>query len=209
LPTTTRLSSAAANAAIALCGQRLILLQTCNVNLRRVTGRTSPSLDFDGWCGGHPTTNEPDSHSTGFGAMARLRCICGKRCWRSPQSLRWCCGCSATGLSVESSLSVDDTNRGKLFLETHQVKFVLAQFVDIHGTAKTKAVPLHFEDILDRCWLRGFRGLGTGMQPNSPDFMAVGDPSTLSLVPWMPGFAHGLRWACSRDYDTRFVLLPD
>jgi len=29
------------------------------------------------------------------------------------------------------------------------VKFVLAQFVDIHGTAKTKVPASHFEDILD------------------------------------------------------------
>jgi glutamine synthetase len=101
----------------------------------------------------------------------------------------------------------------KLFLETHQVKFVLAQFVDIHGTAKTKAVPVsHFEDILDPgAGFAGFAVWGLGMQPNSPDFMAVGDPSTLSLVPWMPGFArmvcvghvHGQPY----DYDTRFVLL--
>jgi len=34
----------------------------------------------------------------------------------------------------------------KAFLETNQVKFVLAQFVDIHGVAKTKAVPVeHFK----------------------------------------------------------------
>ena len=35
------------------------------------------------------------------------------------------------------------------FLKKHGVKYVLAQFVDIHGVAKTKAVPAsHFEDIL-------------------------------------------------------------
>jgi len=37
----------------------------------------------------------------------------------------------------------------KAFLEANQIKFVLAQFVDIHGVAKTKAVPVeHFEDII-------------------------------------------------------------
>jgi len=30
----------------------------------------------------------------------------------------------------------------KAFLEANQIKFVLAQFVDIHGVAKTKAVPV-------------------------------------------------------------------
>lgn len=101
----------------------------------------------------------------------------------------------------------------KQFLEDNQVKFVLAQFVDIHGVAKTKAVPAtHFEDILDPgAGFAGFAVWGLAMQPNSPDFLAVGDPSTLSLVPWMPGFA---RVACighvhgqPYPYDARFVLM--
>lgn len=101
----------------------------------------------------------------------------------------------------------------KQFLEKHQVKFILAQFVDIHGAAKTKAVPAsHFDDILSPgAGFAGFAVWGLAMQPNSPDFMAVGDPSTLSLVPWMPGFA---RMVCVGNvkgqpypYDTRFVLL--
>jgi len=101
----------------------------------------------------------------------------------------------------------------KQFLEDNQVKFVLAQFVDIHGVAKTKAIPAtHFEDILNPgAGFAGFAVWGLAMQPNSPDFLAVGDPSTLSLVPWMPGFA---RVACvghvhgqPYPYDTRFVLI--
>ena len=101
----------------------------------------------------------------------------------------------------------------KQFLEDNQVKFVLAQFVDIHGVAKTKAVPAtHFEDILNPgAGFAGFAVWGLAMQPNSPDFLAVGDPSTLSLVPWMPGFA---RVACvghvhgqPYPYDARFVLM--
>lgn len=72
----------------------------------------------------------------------------------------------------------------KQFLEKHQVKFILAQFVDIHGTAKTKAVPAsHFDDILSPgAGFAGFAVWGLAMQPNSPDFMAVGDPSTLSTL---------------------------
>lgn len=101
----------------------------------------------------------------------------------------------------------------KQFLEDNQVKFVLAQFVDIHGVAKTKAIPAtHFEDILNPgAGFAGFAVWGLAMQPNSPDFLAVGDPSTLSLVPWMPGFA---RVACvghvhgqPYPYDTRYVLI--
>lgn len=101
----------------------------------------------------------------------------------------------------------------KQFLEDNQVKFILAQFVDIHGTAKTKAVPAsHYEDILDPgAGFAGFAVWGLAQQPNSPDFMAVGDPATLSIVPWMPGFA---RMVCVGNvkgepypYDSRFVLM--
>jgi len=101
----------------------------------------------------------------------------------------------------------------KKFLADHQVKFVLAQFVDIHGVAKTKAVPAsHFDDILDPgAGFAGFALWGLGMQPNSPDFLAVGDPETLTLVPWMPGYA---RMACvghvrgqPYGYDARFILM--
>lgn len=99
------------------------------------------------------------------------------------------------------------------FLADHQVKFVLAQFVDIHGVAKTKAVPAaHFEDILNPgAGFAGFAVWGLAMQPNSPDFLAVGDPSTLSLVPWMPGFARvvcvGHVQGKPYPYDARFVLM--
>lgn len=101
----------------------------------------------------------------------------------------------------------------KTFLEAHQVKFILAQFVDIHGVAKTKAVPVsHFEDILHPgAGFAGFAVWGLGMDPHSPDYMAVGDLSTLSLVPWMPGFA---RIVCvghvngqPYPYDARYVLM--
>lgn len=101
----------------------------------------------------------------------------------------------------------------KTFLEAHQVKFILAQFVDIHGVAKTKAVPAsHFEDILaPGAGFAGFAVWGLGMDPHSPDYMGVGDLSTLSLVPWMPGFA---RIVCvghvkgkPYPYDARYVLM--
>ena len=95
----------------------------------------------------------------------------------------------------------------KQFLAEQQVKYVLAQFVDIHGSAKTKAVPVsHFDDILTA----GFAVWGLGIEPHGPDFMAVGDLSTLSLVPWQPGYA---RIACDGHVkgqpwvlDTRVVL---
>jgi len=83
----------------------------------------------------------------------------------------------------------------KKFLKDNQVKFILAQFVDIHGTAKAKAVPAdHLDMVLtDGAGFAGFALWGFGMGPHGPDYMAVGDLDTLSLMPWVPGYA---RMAC-------------
>ena len=84
----------------------------------------------------------------------------------------------------------------KQFLKKNAVRFVLAQFVDIHGSAKSKAVPTpHFEDLLTTgAGFAGFAIWGLGMGPHGPEYTAVGDLSTLSLIPWMPGYA---RIACN------------
>lgn len=83
----------------------------------------------------------------------------------------------------------------KNFLNDHDIKFILAQFVDIHGSAKGKSVPAQHLDMVltDGAGFAGYALWGLGMGPHGPDFMAVGDPDTLSLVPWMPGYA---RMAC-------------
>lgn len=100
----------------------------------------------------------------------------------------------------------------KQFLSAHNVKFVLAQFVDIHGSAKTKAVPAeHLDDVLTAgAGFAGFAIWGLGMGPHGPDYMAVGDLTTLSLMPWLPGYA---RIACDGhvkgkpyEFDSRVVL---
>lgn len=82
-------------------------------------------------------------------------------------------------------------DEAKRFLQENRIKFVLAQFVDLHGVAKAKAVPVgHFEDILtDGAGFAGFAVWGLGQEPHDPDYLAVGDLSTLSLVPWQPGYA--------------------
>lgn len=98
------------------------------------------------------------------------------------------------------------------FLKDNSVSYVLAQFVDIHGVAKTKSVPVsHFEDILTGgAGFAGFAVWGMGMAPHDADYMGVGDLDTLSLVPWQPGYA---RIVCDGRvkgkpyaYDTRYVL---
>ena len=85
--------------------------------------------------------------------------------------------------------------QAKQWFEKHQSRYVLAQFVDIHGAAKAKAVPVEHYDmvITDGAGFAGFAVWGLGMGPHGPDFMGVGDPTTICDVPWMPGFA---RMAC-------------
>jgi glutamine synthetase len=77
------------------------------------------------------------------------------------------------------------------FIEQHKIRYLLAQFVDIHGAAKAKAVPVeHLEMVLtDGAGFAGFALWGFGMGPEGPDYMAVGDLSTLQNIPWMPGYA--------------------
>ncbi|MBC7779597.1 MAG: type III glutamate--ammonia ligase [Proteobacteria bacterium] len=98
------------------------------------------------------------------------------------------------------------------FLKDHGIRFILAQFVDLHGAAKAKAVPAsHVDDLLGAgAGFAGFAVLGLGMGPHGPDFMAVGDPTTLKPMPWMDGYA---RMACyghvkgkPYPYDARVAL---
>jgi glutamine synthetase len=77
------------------------------------------------------------------------------------------------------------------FLEQNKIRYVLAQFVDIHGSAKAKAVPVEHLDMVltDGAGFAGFALWGFGMGPEGPDYMAVGDLATLQVIPWMPGYA--------------------
>ncbi|WP_020680799.1 type III glutamate--ammonia ligase [Marinobacterium rhizophilum] len=79
---------------------------------------------------------------------------------------------------------------GKIITDT-KIKYVLAQFVDIHGVAKTKSVPArNLMDVVEKgAGFAGFAVWGLGMEPHGPDFLARGDLSTLSAVPWQPGYA--------------------
>src|SRR5476649_2970783 len=72
------------------------------------------------------------------------------------------------------------------YLTQRGVKYVLAQFVDIHGVAKAKSVPVaHLKGVLEAgAGFAGFAIWGVGITPNGPDYMAVGDLSTLTVVPW-------------------------
>lgn len=98
------------------------------------------------------------------------------------------------------------------FIADNDIKYVLAQFVDIHGVAKTKSVPAScLMDVVETgAGFAGFAVWGMGMEPHGPDFMARGDLNTLSIVPWQPGYA---RIVCEgyvngepHPYDSRVVL---
>jgi glutamine synthetase len=91
--------------------------------------------------------------------------------------------------------SPSNAEEARAWLEQHQIKYVLAQFVDIHGSAKAKAVPAeHLRMVLEEgAGFAAFAIWGMGMGPEGADYMAVGDPTTLAPMPWMPGYA---RIAC-------------
>jgi glutamine synthetase len=84
-----------------------------------------------------------------------------------------------------------NSTQAQEFLRKHEIRFVLAQFVDIHGVAKAKAVPVEHLDMVlgDGAGFAGFALWGFGMGPHGPDYMAIGDLDTLTAVPWMPGYA--------------------
>ncbi|WP_077530961.1 type III glutamate--ammonia ligase [Vreelandella utahensis] len=97
-------------------------------------------------------------------------------------------------------------------LAENDIHYVLAQFVDIHGVAKTKSVPANclMNVVEDGAGFAGFAVWGLGIEPHGPDFMARGDLDTLTPIPWQPGYA---RLACTgyvnnepHPYDSRYVL---
>ena len=117
-----------------------------------------------------------------------------------------------TASDLAAPLRFDTATAAQAHLAARGVSYVLAQFVDIHGVAKAKSVPLaHLNSILtDGAGFAGFAIWGVGIQPHGPDFMAVGDLQTISLVPWQPGLARivceghvdGAPW----PFDSRVVL---
>ena len=71
-------------------------------------------------------------------------------------------------------------------LDEREIEFLLAQFVDVHGTAKVKMVPrASFDDLIDVG--AGFAGAavwGAGQGPHSHDMMARIDLSSFTPLPW-------------------------
>jgi glutamine synthetase len=102
--------------------------------------------------------------------------------------------------------------QAKAWCAERGIRYLLAQFVDIHGAAKAKAVPVEHLDMVldDGAGFAGFALWGLGMGPHGPDYMARGDLASLAPMPWMSGFA---RLACDGhvkgepyEYCSRVVL---
>ena len=76
-------------------------------------------------------------------------------------------------------------------MQEDAIAFILTQFVDIHGAAKVKMVPVtHFDDAIDVG--AGFAGgalWGLGQGPHSHDMMARIDLDTYTPLPWKEGVA--------------------
>ncbi|MEO8039415.1 MAG: type III glutamate--ammonia ligase [Betaproteobacteria bacterium] len=102
--------------------------------------------------------------------------------------------------------------QAKKLFKDENIKYILAQFVDIHGSAKAKAVPVEHLDMIltDGAGFAGFALWGFGMGPQGPDYMARGDLDTLQPIPWMPGFARMATWGHVKGkpypYDSRLAL---
>ena len=71
------------------------------------------------------------------------------------------------------------------------VEYLLAQFVDLHGSAKVKLVPAgHLDDVIDEgAAFAGAALPGLGQRPNSHDMKARIDLDSYTLVPWTDGIA--------------------
>ena len=76
-------------------------------------------------------------------------------------------------------------------LRQDNIEFLLAQFVDIHGSAKVKMVPAgELDNMVDTG--AGFAGAavwGVGQGPHSHDMLARIDLDTYTPLPWMPNTA--------------------
>ena len=76
-------------------------------------------------------------------------------------------------------------------MEEDGIEYLLTQFVDIHGAAKAKLVPVtHFDDVIDEG--AGFAGgalNGMGQGPHSHDMLARIDLDTYTPLPWEDGVA--------------------
>jgi glutamine synthetase len=88
----------------------------------------------------------------------------------------------------------------RAYVREHDVEFLFAQFVDMHGKPSAKLVPASHLDALltDGAGFAGYAAGPVGQQPNDPDLIAIPDPASFTPLPWKPGVA---RLACDLHVD--------
>jgi glutamine synthetase len=124
-----------------------------------------------------------------------------------PIAGRW--GRAFGALATPDNLSLE---QAKAFLAQHEVRYILGQFVDIHGVAKAKSVPVdHLEDLVtDGVGFAGGGVFGLRLAPHEAEYIVLGDLRTLKLLPWAPGYARmmGTGTVSGRPHpiDTRNIL---
>ena len=81
------------------------------------------------------------------------------------------------------------------YIAEHDIEFLFAQFVDMHGKPNAKLVPARLFDGLmeDGAGFAGFAAGEIGQFPHDPDLAAMPDVRSFTPLPWKPGVA---RLAC-------------
>jgi len=96
-------------------------------------------------------------------------------------------------MTRQKSAAVLDTPLDILKRRLHEdrIQYLLVQFVDIHGAAKVKMVPVDCVDdvVNDGAGFAGGAVWGTGQGAHSHDLMGRVDPDTYTPLPWEPGVA--------------------
>ncbi|MFZ0408566.1 MAG: type III glutamate--ammonia ligase [Cyanobium sp.] len=101
-------------------------------------------------------------------------------------------------------------------LESRQVRYALASFVDLHGVCKAKAVPIaHFEAMMAGSELFTGAALdGVPQEVSDDEVAALPDPASATVLPWRPDTVwlasnlqlHGAPFeACSRSILCRVL----
>ena len=88
--------------------------------------------------------------------------------------------------------SPEDVER---YIAEHDIEFLFAQFVDMHGKPNAKLVPArHFGGLMEEgAGFAGFAAGAIGQFPHDPDLAAMPDVRSFTPLEWRPGVA---RLAC-------------
>jgi glutamine synthetase len=80
------------------------------------------------------------------------------------------------------------------------VRYLFAQFVDLHAKPNAKLVPVsHLDDMLaEGAGFAGFAAGDVGQRPHDPDLIAVPDARSYTPLPWRPEVA---RFACDLQVE--------